>query len=546
MNKLAAALLLGAGSIVDPTDAFTSDQIVLREDENFCVAHVLSSSDVELAACQGGNANQDWDFIPGGRWKTVSTPQLCATAPTSLPAPLKLAPCSVFPPPDNWDHEKYAMKTIHTVPPSPTVLSQVCIAYPASAPYIGDAVQADSCPASLGSTNAKKFEWSVTRFQMIVLDSDNNYCVGIKNSNVKKNEYLELQACNSMDTSQLFRLVEGGTLRPYKDLSLCVDAPSTSGKLRLQTCSSFKPTPGDQVWSTMSGGGSSTSVMLQNDGSKDCMRYGASTPVAGSFILTDPSCSVTSNRLQWVLMDKEDWSSSTSNNDHMLVLRTNTDYCIGLEGHHAVVGNRLELDDCDVLDKSFYWEYVSKQLKPVTHGSLCAQVKGRKEGEQVSLQPCSSTIAEQKFDYHTADEQFHLSVDNSVCLSFLGGTDSGKPIVLDECTKNCRQLWARTKKDRYPPEEYPCTIDGPPGDQMIVADDDPRFCITITSAGINGLLKIDDCHKDDDKQKWTLSSTGALYPKLNPGEWHIHARAHVRVYVKRGTCIKHFLREDYL
>ena len=517
-KRLAVALLLATGSIFVLTDALTSDQIVLREDEKICAAHVLSSKDVELAACQGGNPDQDWEFNPGGRWKTVSTPQLCATAPTSFPDPLKVAPCYSFlpSPPNNWDHDPHAMKTIHTDS------AKVCITYPAKDPNIGDLVWADSCPNATGVPNADKFVWAVTRYQLIVLDSDNNYCIGIQSSNVKNNEYLELQACSSTDKTQLFRLVEGGTLRPYKDLGLCVDAPSTSGKLRLRTCND--PTPGDQVWYAISGGGSSNSVMLQNKGSLDCMRYGASTPVAGSYILTDPICSSTNNRLQWELMDKEDWSSSTSNNDHLLVLRTNTDYCIGLEGHHTKVGNRLELDYCDTLDNSFYWEYVSKQLKPVTHGSLCAQAKGRKEGEQISLQPCSSTIDEQKFDHHIFDEQFHLSVDNLVCLSFLGGTDSGKPIVLDECTKSCRQLWARTKKDQYPPEEYPCTIDGPPGDQMIVADDDRRFCITITSAGINGLLKIDDCHKDDDKQKWALSSTGALYPKLNPGEsWQIHS-----------------------
>ena len=527
-KRLAVALLLATGSIFVLTDALTSDQIVLREDETKCVAWVPSSSRVELTACHGGNTDQDWEFNPGGRWKTVSTPQLCATAPTSFPDPLKVAPCYSFlpSPPNNWDHDPHAMKTIHTDS------AKVCITYPAKDPNIGDLVWADSCPNATGVPNADKFEWAVTRYQLIVLDSDNNYCIGIQSSNVKNNEYLELQACSSTDKTQLFRLVEGGTLRPYKDLGLCVDAPSTSGKLRLRTCND--PTPGDQVWYAISGGGSSNSVMLQNKGSLDCMRYGASTPVAGSYILTDPICSSTNNRLQWELMDKEYWSSSTSNNDHLLVLRTNTDYCIGLEGHHTKVGNRLELDYCDTLDNSFYWEYVSKQLKPVTHGSLCAQAKGRKEGEQISLQPCSSTIDEQKFDHHISDEQFHLSVDNSVCLSFLGGTDSGKPIVLDECTKSCRQLWARTKKDQYPPEEYPCTIDGPPGDQMIVADDDRRFCITITSAGIIGLLKIDDCHKDDDKQKWALSSTGALYPKLNPGEcWQIHSYIYVdEVHVK--------------
>jgi hypothetical protein len=222
-------------------------------------------------------------------------------------------------------------------------------------------------------------------------------------------------------------------------------------------------------------------------------------------------------------MDKGKWYSTSSDNEQMLVLRTNTDYCIGLDGHSAAAGSRLELDQCNEIDNSFYWEYVSKRLKPVRNGALCAQVEGREEGEQISLQPCSSaSSADQEFDYSVADEQFSLSVDQSKCLSFLGNTNShGKPIVLDECLKGCRQVWKRTKQLDYPPEEYPCMFDGPSADQLIVADDDSRFCITITSASINGMLKMDDCHIDDDKQKWTLTSRGMLYPKLNPGMWYV-------------------------
>jgi len=56
---------------------------------------------------------------------------------------------------------------------------------------------------------------------------------------------------------------------------------------------------------------------------------------------------------------------------------------------------------------------------------------------------------------------------------------------------------------------------------LIVADDDDRFCITVTSTSPNGLLKLDNCNVDDDKQKWTLSSNGKLYPMLNSGKFQL-------------------------
>ena len=113
--KRLVAFLLGAGLIVDLTDASTFDQIVLRDDETKCVAHVSSSSvDVELATCKGGNTDQDWEFSPGssgGQWRPASKPTYCVKAPpasTPLPAALSLDLCSSSTGGSKiWDHNKY-------------------------------------------------------------------------------------------------------------------------------------------------------------------------------------------------------------------------------------------------------------------------------------------------------------------------------------------------------------------------------------------------------------------------------------------------------
>ena len=322
-------------------------------------------------------------------------------------------------------------------------------------------------------------------------------------------QYLELQDCDDGDNSQLFRLVDGGTLRPYYNSNLCVDITS-SNRLRLETCDSSR----QQNWYKAS------SSRLRNDYNAKCVRFETSTPAPDRDIVVD-SCS-TSDQFRWDFVNQEDWTPTSSEANEMLVLRTNTDYCIGLENGRAISGNRLELARCNENDDSFYWEYSSRQLKPREAEGLCAQVDGLEEGEQIRLRSCSSMEDDQKFDYSTSDEEFSLGFDSTVCLSFLGNTnDNGKPILLDECLKGSRQIWARTERADYPPAQYSSESSTAPANQLIVADDDDRFCITVTSTSPNGLLKLDNCNVDDDKQKWTLSSNGKLYPMLNSGKFQL-------------------------
>lgn len=502
------ALLLATSLFADPTVAVTTDRVVLREDQRYCISR--SGSNIELQRCSGTNNYQEWNFNNGGEWRSAANDNDCVSVDTvTSTALLTLGSCSSGGYRE-WDHE-----TDQTIRPMNNP-DDYCITYETDIPHDGDSIEITPC---YNAATDDSWEWAITRYQMMVLDSDSDYCIGPKGS-VANGVYLELQDCDDGDNSQLFRLVGGGTIRPYYNSDLCVDSTSTR-RLRLETCDNSR----GQNWYRAS------SSRIRNDASGDCVRYETSTPTTGRDIVVDYSCS-SSDPFRWDFVNQEDWYSSSSSANEMLVLRTNTDYCIGLENGVAAIGNRLELARCNENDDSLYWEYSSKQLKPKEDSRLCAEVDGTEEGEQVRLRSCSSTENNMKFDYLSIDEEFALDLDNTVCLSFLGNTNNnGKPIVLDECLQNSRQIWARTERVDYPPAQY-TSESTTPANQLIVADDDTRFCISVTSTSPNGLLKLDNCNIDDDKQKWTLTSNGKLNPMQNKGEhycfddWNFFNRSH--------------------